>query len=102
MDIIERENTIRRYRAILDGMGLDAGLAEGCARCEINGGNPLPALRRIVGYQASLTPVKDNPGEVMPQTRRDEETEALRSEIEDIMLHGKGTAEYHCPKHAAE
>ena len=97
MDITasEHENAIRRYRAILDGMGLDTGLAEGCAQCEINGGDPLPALRRIVGYQATLSAVKDNPREVMPQARRDETEEELRTEIENIMLYGKGTAEYH-------
>lgn len=103
MDITasEHESTIAKYRAILSGLGLAPELAEGCAKCEKNGGNPLIGLQKMVEYQA-LTAANDN--QVMPHTRRSGETEEeeLRNEIEDIMLRHKFTAGYHRPQHPAD
>ena len=88
----ERESITRRYRAILSGMGLDVGLAEGCAESEIKGGNPMTALQRMREYQAMTAIGKEM---ATQEVKKDSEAEDLKEEIEAVMLHGKGTAAYH-------
>ena len=91
----ERESITRRYRAILDGMGLDTSLAEGCAESEIKGGNPMTALQSMREYHAAVSAVSEADSMVTQETKKDSEAEDLRNEIEGYMLHGKGTAAYH-------
>ena len=91
----ERESITKRYRAILSGMGLDVGLAEGCAESEIKGKDPTPALRQMMEYQATLSAFMDKPDKVTQETKQDNEMEDLKAEIESYMLDGRGTAAYH-------